>query len=383
MKKIKTGLIAVAALLLCSCANTHLPESNPADTASVSQTFAPPAETARGPEASEEAVQGSEASEEAVRNPEPSEETAHPSQPEIEPYSGQPYAVVNDNVPYFSEEDLTTQSFESYSELDELGRCGAAYACVGLDLMPTKERGQIGNVRPTGWHTIKYNEIIDGNYLYNRCHLIGYLLSGENANEKNLITGTRYLNVQGMLPFENTVADYVTQTGNHVLYRVTPIFLGDNLLASGVLMEAKSVEDRGEAVSFCVYVYNVQPGIAIDYATGESALDPNTQTPTSGTAAMPDVPSSDSAEDPGAGQTVDFDDSAVSSPESSQPPAPQDPPADVPQGTSYILNTNTHKFHYPACGSVKQMKDKNKQEYTGSREDVISMGYDPCKNCNP
>lgn len=190
----------------------------------------------------------------------------------IPDYSGSPYVTVNDNQPYFSEADLTTTSFESYSELDGLGRCGVAYACVSTDTMPTEERGSIGQIKPTGWHTVKYN-CVDGKYLYNRCHLIGYQLTAENANEKNLITGTRYLNVDGMLPFENMVADYIKETDNHVLYRVTPIFDGDNLVASGVLMEAESVEDKGDGICFCVFCYNVQPGVTIDYATGESTLD--------------------------------------------------------------------------------------------------------------
>lgn len=187
----------------------------------------------------------------------------------IPEYSGGAYVEINGNKPEFSEEELSEQSFEVYSELDNIGRCGEAYANVGTDLMPVEERGSIGQVKPTGWHTVKY-DFIDGKYLYNRCHLIGYQLSSENANEKNLITGTRYMNVEGMLPFENMVADYVKETDHHVLYRVTPVFEGDNLLAYGVQMEAFSVEDHGEAVSFNVFVYNVQPGISIDYETGES-----------------------------------------------------------------------------------------------------------------
>lgn len=185
-------------------------------------------------------------------------------------YSGSPFVEVNGNVPYFKEEEYTTESFETYSELDSLGRCGVAYANIGKDLMPVEERGEIGMVKPSGWHTVKYPEVIEDLFLYNRCHLIGYQLSGENANVQNLITGTRYMNVEGMLPFENEVAGYVRDTGNHVLYRVTPVFTGDNLAAEGVLMEAYSVEDQGEGVQFCVFVYNVQPGIQINYATGES-----------------------------------------------------------------------------------------------------------------
>lgn len=190
---------------------------------------------------------------------------------EIPEYSGEPFTEINGNEPDFSKEEQSTTSFEVYSELDSLGRCGTAYANVGTDLMPTEKRCGIGQVKPTGWQTVKY-EIVDGKYLYNRCHLIGYQLSGENANEKNLITGTRYMNVDGMLPFENMVADYVKETGNHVLYRVTPVFDGDNLLACGVQMEAFSVEDGGDGIAYNVYVYNVQPGIEIDYATGNSVL---------------------------------------------------------------------------------------------------------------
>ncbi len=186
-------------------------------------------------------------------------------------YSGEPYIEVNNNQPDFSSKDMTSKSFETYSELDPLGRCGPAFANVGEDLMPTGERGSIGQVKPTGWQSTKY-DIIDGKYLYNRCHLIGYQLTAENANKQNLITGTRYLNIDGMLPFENMVADYIKETDNHVLYRVTPVFEGENLVAYGVQMEAYSVEDEGEGICFNVFAYNVQPGIEIDYATGESRL---------------------------------------------------------------------------------------------------------------
>ena len=190
---------------------------------------------------------------------------------DIETYSGKPYVVVNDNEPYFTKDDLTTKSFERYSELDELGRCGVAYANVSEKTMPIEKRGSIGQVKPSGWQKIKY-DFIDGKYLYNRCHLIGYQLTGENANEKNLITGTRYMNTEGMLPFENQIADYVKETGNHVLYRVTPIYEDDNLVADGVLMEAMSVEDQGLDIEFNVFVYNVQPGVTINYKNGESHI---------------------------------------------------------------------------------------------------------------
>ena len=283
---------------------------------------------------------------------------------EIPAYSGTPYTEVNGNQPYFTEEELTTQSFETYSELDSLGRCGVAYANVGQDLMPTEPRGEIGAVKPTGWHLVKYDNV-DGKYLYNRCHLIAYMLAAENANPQNLITGTRYLNVQGMLPFETKVCDYVKNTGNHVLYRVTPIFDGDNLLADGVLMEAYSVEDAGEGICFCVFAYNVQPGIGIDYATGDNWAEGSGtyQSTVASVAEETPVPQPET-------------DTAVQiTPESS---APQES-----QGITYVLNTNTMKFHYPTCSSVDDMKVKNKQIYTGSREEVINMGYVPCKRCNP
>lgn len=199
------------------------------------------------------------------------EESAVFSLSMVPEYGKKPYAVINGNVPYFTEDEITDVSFERYSELDSLGRCGAAFASVGSDLMPEEERGEIGAVRPSGWQTVKY-DIVDGKYLYNRCHLIGYQLTGENANPKNLITGTRYLNINGMLDFENMTGDYIRWSGNHVMYRVTPYYSGDELVARGVLMEARSVEDNGKGICFCVWCYNVQPGVSIDYATGKSTL---------------------------------------------------------------------------------------------------------------
>lgn len=190
---------------------------------------------------------------------------------DVPKYNGNPYVIIDDNEPSFKEKEITDASFEEYSSLDSYGRCQAATACVGRDIMPTKKRDSIGQVKPSGWHTVKY-DCVDGKYLYNRCHLIGYQLTGENANTKNLITGTRYMNVDGMLPFEDMIADYVKETDNHVMYRVTPIYKKKNLVASGVEMEAYSVEDNGEGISFHVYCYNVQPDIKIDYTTGESSL---------------------------------------------------------------------------------------------------------------
>lgn len=280
---------------------------------------------------------------EDVEEPEPTQEGAESNSASdsydissIPEYDGTAYVVLNDNVPGFSEDDLTSESFESYSELDSLGRCGVAFANIGVDLMPTEDRDSISSVRPTGWQTFEY-DIVDGGYLYNRCHLIGFQLTGENANEQNLITGTRYLNVDGMLPFENMVADYITETENHVLYRVTPIFEGDNLVASGVQMEALSVEDDGEGIEFNVYCYNVQPGIEIDYATGDSWL----------------------AED----GSVEGTESNVEA--------------------DYVLNTNSMRFHLPSCSSVDQMSEQNRQDFHGTRESLIEQGYEPCGNCNP
>ena len=288
---------------------------------------------------------------------------------DVPAYSGEPYTAVNNNEPYFTSDNLTTEAFENYSELDALGRCGVAYANVCLDTMPTEKRGSISEVKPTGWHSVKYDNV-DGKSLYNRCHLIGYQLTAENANQQNLITGTRYLNVDGMLPFENMVADYVKETDNHVLYRVTPIFTGDNLVADGVLMEGYSVEDEGDGICFCVYAYNVQPGITIDYATGDSWLSSekgNSDSSSGGNSAV-----SQSAADKSGTQQAAVQTESVK--ETSAP---------VSTGTEYILNTNTKKFHYPSCSSVKQMKASNKKEYTGSRDDLIAQGYDPCKKCNP
>lgn len=277
---------------------------------------------------------------------------------DVPAYSGKAYTSVNGNVPYFTAAELTTTSFETYSDLDTLGRCGVTYACIGQDLMPTEERGSIGMVKPTGWHTVRYDGFVDGNYLYNRCHLIGYQLTGENANTKNLITGTRYLNIEGMLPFENMVADYIQETNNHVLYRVIPIFEGNNLLANGVLMEGYSVEDKGAGVSYCVFAYNVQPGIEIDYATGESKLADGAQQEEQKTATVTPTPSPEPEKQ-----------EPVTGSEASQ--------------ADYILNTNTKKFHYPTCSSVNDMKDKNKQEFFGTRDEAISNGYSPCGRCKP
>ncbi len=258
---------------------------------------------------------------------------------EVPAYQGFPYVELNGNQPDFTPEELSAQSFEEYSPLDSLGRCGTATACVGEDLMPTQDRESISQVHPTGWQTAEY-DFVDGGYLYNRCHLIGFQLTGENANENNLITGTRYLNVEGMLPFENMTADYIKETENHVLYRVTPLFQGDELVARGVEMEGFSVEDQGEGICFHVYVYNVQPGVEIDYATGDSRAS-----------------------------------GEVSSSGESQ--------AEEGEEEHYVLNTRSHKFHLPTCPSVDTMSEQNKEDYYGTREELLDQGYEPCGSCQP
>ena len=255
-------------------------------------------------------------------------------------YSGKPFIAINGNKPNFTEADLTEKSFEKYSPLDSLKRCGTAFANVSKATMPKEKRGSIGQVKPSGWQTAKY-DFVDGKYLYNRCHLIGYQLTAENANERNLITGTRYMNVDGMLPFENMVADYIKETGNHVLYRVTPVFNGNNLLASGVQMEAMSVEDKGAGISFNVFCYNVQPGVEINYADGKSKA---------------------SGESKNAEVCPSADEFAVK---------------------NYVLNTKSKKFHKPDCRGAKDISSQNKENFKGSRNELISKNYEPCGICKP
>ena len=262
-------------------------------------------------------------------SPEPVE-TAGITLDQIPAYSGEPFVVLN-NKP--QEMELSTQSMEYYADLDALNRCTYTYAVIGQDLMPTEDRGNIGQVKPTGWVTAKY-DFVDGKYLYNRCHLIGFQLTGENANECNLITGTRYMNVDGMLPFENMVADYIKETGNHVAYRVIPVFEGDNLLASGVTMEAWSVEDEGEGICFFVYVYNVQPGVEIDYATGESWL--------------------------------------------AEPVA-----AEGEETEGFVVNTSSGKFHAESCSQWQSIKEENRQTFETTRSQMLAWNFEPAGCCNP
>lgn len=251
---------------------------------------------------------------------------------DVPAFSGDPYVVINNNQPEFTQEDMTTDSYEYYSPLDMLGRCGYTVACIGADLMPTEDRESISEVKPSGWVQEKY-DFVDGKNLYNRCHLIGFQLTGENANECNLVTGTRYCNVEGMLPFENMVADYIKETGNHVLYRVTPIFTGNELVCRGIQMEAWSVEDNGDGICFNVYVYNAQPGVEIDYATGENWEEGGERTSAS--------------------------------------------------GETYILNTSSKKFHQDDCAQGQDVKESNRELYTGSRESLITQGYESAGCCNP
>lgn len=270
-------------------------------------------------------------------------------------YHGEPYCEINNSLPFFKERDITEAAYEFYSPLDGLGRCGVCMAFIGQELMPVKKRGSIGAVKPSGWRLVRYDGIVEGNYLFNRCHLIGYLLTGENANVSNLITGTRYMNTEGMLPFEILTADYIRKTGNHVLYRVTPIFEGGNLLVTGVLMEALSVEDSGDGIRFNVFCYNVQPQIAIDYATGENHLMETDAAQTGTTAA---------------------ETTAIETTETQT-----SPPDEI--AAEYILNIKTKRFHMPDCPSVADIKEKNRQAYSGDRETLIEEGYVPCQRCKP
>lgn len=274
-----------------------------------------------------------EYSEEELPDPEipTAPEQERVEEPKIPVFTGEPFVTINGNMPFFGEADMTTEAYETYSPLDDLGRCGAAMACVGVELMPTGPRGEIGHIKPTGWHSVRY-ETVEGGSLYNRCHLLGFQLTGENANRENLITGTRFMNVEGMLPFENMVADYVKETGNHVIYRVTPVFQENELVARGVQMEAWSVEDNGEGICFHVYVYNNQPGVIINYAYGTSQLD----------------------------------DSAMQG-----------------QQNTYVLNTGSRKFHTEDCPQAATISQNNRQETTTTRDMLVNQGFEPAGCCKP
>ena len=267
----------------------------------------------------------------------------------IPAYSGDDYIILNNNIPNFSESDLTTTSFEEYAPLDDLGRCGVAYSNIGTDIMPTEKRESISSVKPSGWHSVKY-DIVEGKYLYNRSHLIGYQLTAENANDRNLITGTRYFNATLMLPYENMVADYIKETNNHVLYRVTPVFEGNNLVATGVQMEAKSVEDNGEGIEFNVFVYNVQPGITIDYATGDSALSGEEITNTSSSSNSNNT-SNNSSNTTSSNNTTSTEEIIIRG------------------------NSKSKIYHCPGQRDYENMADSDYLVNFNSEEEAISAGY--------
>ena len=282
--------------------------------------------------------------------------------------SGLSRSLPDEQQPTDGISDVEAAGEEKLAPIDDLGRCGAASACIGRETMPDGERESIGMIRPSGWPEhladAKY-DFIDGEFLYNRCHLIGWQLTGENADERNLITGTRYMNAEGMLPFENEVASYVKSTGNHVLYRVTPAFDGDELVARGVQMEALSVEDGGEGVSFNVFCYNVQPRVEIDYMTGENHLS-ESMTGTEG----------------GEGQEAEGG-ASDAEPADEKPADDEEEAAGEEEVYTYVLNTNTMKFHYEYCPGVRDMKDKNKDTFRGTRSEVMEKGYSPCGRCTP
>lgn len=280
---------------------------------------------------------------------------------DIPEYSKYAYVEINGGDPFFEDSDITTEAFESYSPLDALGRCGVAFACIGIEIMPTEDRDDIANVTPSGW---EYNgvsnnnqyDFVENKYVYNRCHLIGFQLAGENDNERNLITGTRYMNIEGMLPFENEVADYVLDTENHVMYRVTPIYNGLDYVAQGVLMEAYSVEDNGRGVKFCIFAYNVQPGVIIDYYTGVNMASGEP---------FPEINENDGRED------------IVDTPTDNEND-------DKPLGEiTYVLNTNTKKIHKPTCTHAKNLSAEKRKETDLTKEELIAQGYSPCGTCKP
>ena len=406
----KAVLIACICLFFfCICLLSSVPEENAPDanihTPALTGTDAfseLSEETAEPPET----VSSEESSAEQSSQIEPQTESWHPepdppdltlscvklSPSDLAPYSGNACITVNDNVPYFSETDLLqTSSFEFYSPLDSLGRCGVVYACIGQELMPTVPRGEMGQIKPSGWHTVKYNGIIDQNYLYNRCHLIGYQLTGNNTDARNLITGTRYLNVEGMLPLENKVANYVKESGNHVLYRVTPLFEGDDLLAGGVLLEARSLEDDGEGIEFCVYCYNVQPYILIDYADGSSRLNENLSNSKEPSAEPSGKPSSEPSAKPSPTPSAEPSQAPSLTPAPPETPTPPSAPSEQPSTGKYAVNARNGKIHItgkcPATGDGEGAMTKPVYFDTYEEAEAYSIQNSPgqskrkCGNC--
>ena len=377
LKLRKTAAIALCELLAIATIFTGCASTDLAGTEGAGQTAGAvvASEDSSGALGSKDTADAGKPQDELVNN------NSYVSLDAIPAYDGKAYVAVNNNEPFFMDSDMTTTAFENYSDLDSLGRCGVAYANICKDIMPTEERGKIGMIKPSGWHTVKY-DVIKDRYLYNRCHLIGYQLAGENANPKNLITGTRYLNVEGMLPFENLVADYVNNTGNHVLYRVTPMFSGSNLVANGVLIEAKSVEDNGGGILFNVYCYNVQPGVGINYENGDSWLDgttPQEQSAQTGAAQNGGSQSSDgsqagaSAGDTGSSGSITG--SAASGSDTS--PAENSVSDSSNSKTMVHITATGKKYHRAGCRTLK----KSDTEVT--LDEAKSMGLSPCGICNP
>lgn len=371
LKLRKTAAITLCELLAIAtiftgCASTDLSGTEGAGHVAVAEVAG---EDSSGALGSKDKVDGPQ--EDLVNN------NSYVSLDAIPAYDGKAYVAVNNNEPFFTDSDMTTTAFENYSDLDSLGRCGVAYANICKDIMPTEERGKIGMIKPSGWHTVKY-DVIKDRYLYNRCHLIGYQLAGENANPKNLITGTRYLNVEGMLPFENLVADYVNNTGNHVLYRVTPMFSGSNLVANGVLIEAKSVEDNGGGILFNVYCYNVQPGVGINYENGDSWLDGTTPQKQSAQTDTPQNEGSQSSAGSGAGESGSSGSTTGSASSGSDSSAAENSAADSSNSETMVHITATgKKYHRAGCRTLK----KSDTEVT--LDEAKSMGLSPCGICNP
>ena len=296
---------------------------------------------------------------------------------EIPDYSGKAYVEINGGEPFFTDDEITDVAFESYSPLDPLGRCGVAFACIGLELMPTEDRKDIASITPTGWeyggvsNNNSYDFIKDG-YVYNRCHLIGFQLAGENDNERNLITGTRYMNIEGMLPFEDKIDDYVEETGNHVMYRVTPIYRGLDYVARGVLMEAYSVEDNGRGVKFCIYAYNVQPGVTIHYFTGVNVANGEE---------LPEIDTDDGRDEIANGGSNNGEGGEGS--ENGGTDSGSNENQGTPDNCDYVLNVNSKKFHLPDSSCVDRIKEENRDYYLGTKDELVADGYSPCGICKP
>lgn len=377
LKLRKTAAIALCELLAIATIFTGCASTDLAGTEGAGQTAGAvvAGEDSSGALGSKDTADAGKPQDELVNN------NSYVSLDAIPAYDGKAYVAVNNNEPFFTDSDMTTTAFENYSDLDSLGRCGVAYANICKEIMPTEKRGKIGMIKPAGWHTVKY-DVIKDRYLYNRCHLIGYQLAGENANPKNLITGTRYLNVEGMLPFENLVADYVNNTGNHVLYRVTPMFSGSNLVANGVLIEAKSVEDNGGGILFNVYCYNVQPGVGINYENGDSWLDgtaPQEQSAQTGAAQNGGSQSNDGSQaGASAGDTGSSGSTTGSASSGSDSSAAENSAADSSNSETMVHITATgKKYHRAGCRTLK----KSDTEVT--LDEAKSMGLSPCGICNP